>query len=536
VDFLNSLKQTWNALSAPQRAMSLLVLLVSVGVLAAVSYFGNRVEYRSLAVGDPAKIGEVATLLESAGIKPKITGNSIQVPVDRFDDAVLSIARQGLNTDGLGFELLDKSTNAFTTSLLEKVNVQRAVAGELERILRGYPGIASARVLISQERESWKSTGKDGTASVSVSLRPGVVLAPSDVAAIQACVANAWHSLRSENVAVIANGRKLTRDAGEGSDRSFAAANHQLTSQIEFEESLQRKAQNALDRAQGSGKTYVTVSAELDFDSKTEKKYVVDNEKVAPRREETRESSKGASEASNTGSVGVSSNTPADASNTPKSGESSRDTDKTTTVENAFSYDDTVTEKRGFSVKRLSVALFVDQSIKTRLPELEKVVKAAVGFDAQRADQFSATSESEFQKPIEEEKAPAPVSGTGTFELISTGGRVGALIALAALFLYLVRRANRAPREQTITLHPASGAVAGGASGSSSAAGISAGDGGARPAMTGPMGGMVAAGSDRSPEELARAAIATIAATAAAADPAAAGRVVRSWLEEKRTR
>lgn len=532
MEFFNSLKQTWGALSAPQRVATILVLLAAVGLLAGISWFANKVEYRPLAVGDPTKIGQIATVLESSGIVAKVSGNAVQVPVERFDEAMLAIARNGLNTDGVGFEILDKSTNAFTTSLMEKVNVQRAVAGELERIIRGYPGISSARVLISQDRETWRASEKDGTASVSVTLRPGYSLNQGDVSAIQSCVANAWHSLKPENVAVMANGRKLTRDQSGAMDTQFTAANYQLQSQVEFEETIRKRAQEALDRAQGAGRTYVTVNAELNFDTKMEKIHLIDKENTAASSEDIKESTHNNGLADAGGPTGVTSNTPGDTKNNASGGGAGRDVEKTTTTKFENSFTDRMSEKRGFEVKRISVALFVDQALKARLPELERTVKAAVGFDERREDQFSATAESEFAKAADASPEAAPVSSNSMPELVSTGGRVLALIGLVVMFLLLLKRAGNGPR------FTPQGQVAGGASAARPA---SAGGGGGvadSPAGGGAVsyGGDVAVGSPGSPEDMARQAVARSAAVAATSDPASGGRVVRSWLEEKRPR
>ncbi|MBI3818429.1 MAG: hypothetical protein HY286_07050 [Planctomycetes bacterium] len=530
MDILQSLTQTWKALTAAQRVGTILIVLAAAGVLAGMSYFGNRVEYRSLSTGDPTKIGEMATLLESAGIKPKVSVNTLQVPVDRYDESVLIVAKSGWSADGPGFDLLDKGTNAFTTSLLEKVNVQRAVAGELERILRSYPGIAAARVLMSQDQETWRSKSeKDGTASVSVTTRNGINLTAADVAAIQSCVANAWHSLRPENVSVMANGKKLTRDIAEGNDRQFAMANNQLMAQVELEETLRRRAQDALDHAQGVSKTYITINADLNFDSKSEKIYTVDPDKVVVKKEESQDSikSNGDGGGSGGGVTGVSANSPAE-NKSASSADTLHNSDKKSTTERAFSYTDRMLEKRGFEVKRLSIALFVDQTLKSRLSELEKTVKAAVGFDDQRGDQFSATAESDFAKAPDVAAPPAPVSSSNIPELISTGGRIGALVGLILLFLVLLRRANRSANVEIRPMAPP---------GSPEMAGVGSPRGnvnaGIAPAATGPMGG-VAAGTERTPEDIARQGLARSAAAAASSDPAAAGRVVRTWLEEKR--
>lgn len=537
MDFLNSLSQTWKGLNPGQRVGTVLLLLAAVAVLTGVAWFGNRTEYRSLAAGDPSKIGEIATTLEGVGIKPKVSGNSIQVPVDRFDEAVLTVARAGLNSDGVGFELLDKGASAFTTDRIESFSLMRAVAGELERILRGYPGVAGARVLIAQDKVGWKTGEKDGTASVSLTMRQGMMLTPTDVAAVQACVANAWHSLRPENVAVMANGKKLTRDLLEGSDRQFALANHQLTSQMEYEDALRQRAQAALDKAQGPGKTYVTVSVDLNFDLRTEKTHTVDPDKIVAKKEETRNKTRSAVDASSGGATGVTSNTPSEKGGAGT--ESGSDSEKQGTIDNDYSTTDRVLEKKGFETRRLSVALFVDKSLKARLPELEKTVKASVGFDEARNDQFSSTAESEFEKLPEELATPAPVSSSNLPELVSTGGRIVALVGLVVLFLFLLRRANGVSRVKTdpANVQETTAAIARGkAAGPGSPAGApltGAATSGAPGALPGG-GPAVAVGSDIAPEELARQSVAKNAAAAAAADPATAGRVVRSWLEEKR--
>jgi flagellar M-ring protein FliF len=525
-EFFQSLQKTWQGLSAPQRVGTLLALLAGAGVIAGIAYFGNRTEYRPLAGGDNAKLGEIATALESAGIQPKIVGNAVQVPVEQFDRAYLAVASLGLNTEGVGFELLDKGTSAFTTSLLERVNVQRATAGEIERILRGYPGISRARVMISQDRESWKTNDKDGTASVSLTLKPGAQIGATDVAAIQACVANSWHTLRPESVAVIANGKKLTRESGEN-DKTFAASNHQLMSQMEYEEGLRKRAQEALDRAQGPGKTYVTVSASLNFDQIVEKsRSGGDPEKRTPKKVESKETSRQNGDATGGGAVGVAGNVAPDSNNNDSARaeprETSNETTTSTTTEYFESFVDMVHEKRGFDVSRLSVALFVDRSLKDRLPELEKTVKASVGFDEKRKDQFSATAESDFAKPADDVKPAEPVSSSNLPELISTGGRIAALLGLTILFIVILRRAGKSDVLIPAAPNARARAIRAGVPANLTAVGAALPD---EPVE-----------AERSPEEIARANLLKNATAAAVADPAAAGRVVRGWLEEKRNR
>src|SRR5262245_20926804 len=149
-DFLGSFKKTWLGLTVAQRAGVVFVMLAALALTAGVSYFGGQTEWRKLArVEDSKQLADVLSALEAAKIPTRLAdADTVLVPADAYYKANSEIVRKGLRTGGAGFELLDKS-NAFTTSLLEQVNVQRAVMGELEKVLREFPAVASARVLIA---------------------------------------------------------------------------------------------------------------------------------------------------------------------------------------------------------------------------------------------------------------------------------------------------------------------------------------------------------------------------------------------------
>ena len=84
-EFLNSFQKTWRGpLGRPARR-HIVGVARGGGILAGVSYYANRPEYRPLAGGDASKLGEIAASLETAGIQPRIVGNSVMVPVEQFD-------------------------------------------------------------------------------------------------------------------------------------------------------------------------------------------------------------------------------------------------------------------------------------------------------------------------------------------------------------------------------------------------------------------------------------------------------------------
>ncbi len=531
-ELLSSFQKSWQSLGAAQRAGIVLVMAGIAALVGGIGWFGSRTEWRTIASGADAKqVAEILSALEQAKIPVQMgAGDSVQVPQNLHSAATMEIVKRGLNRDGLGFELLDQ-TNAFMTSALEQMNVQRSFMGEIERNLRSWPGIASARVIIATERESWLRDEKGGSAAVSLTLRPGVRLTPADVAGVQSFVASSWRSLKAENVTVVADGKKLSRDPGGTDGESFTVASDQISMQAEYENQLGRKAQAALDVAFGAGKARVEVSAELDFDSRVETVGTIDDEKKVTLSESTTETVReGGSGAVVGGPTGASANLPS-ASGEPRTAED-RGKETTKTADTKFEYprSQLTSKKNGFSLKRLSVALLADASLQPRQTELEGVVKAAVGFSTRRSDQFSSAFGAEFPKPVDDvaTQAPPPTS-TYLPDLLATGGRVVTVLGLVVMFLFVLKRANRAPAERERgVLVPARA----GGGGSAAGGGYSAADGvpGAIPADEGTG---LADSPQLSPAFAARANVAKSAAAAALADPPVAGRVVRTWLESK---
>ena len=64
------------------------------------------------------------------------------------------------------------------------------------------------------------------------------------------------------------------------------------STQSELEDGLRKRAQDALDHAQGPGKTHVTVSAALNFDSLIEKSETLDPERKSPRKVEQKDTNR----------------------------------------------------------------------------------------------------------------------------------------------------------------------------------------------------------------------------------------------------
>ena len=83
----------------------------------------------------PEDAAPVVQKLKEAGVDYRLSeaGSVVMVPSARLAESRLTVAAAGLPKSGrIGFELFDK-TNFGATELVEHINYQRALEGELER-------------------------------------------------------------------------------------------------------------------------------------------------------------------------------------------------------------------------------------------------------------------------------------------------------------------------------------------------------------------------------------------------------------------
>src|SRR6266567_1807852 len=188
------------------------VAVVSLGVFMVMSSRPNYVTvFNNLTEQDASAI---VNKLKSTKIPYETAdgGKTIKVPRDKADDVRLSVAASGLPQSGVvGYEVFDK-TNFSTTDFNNKVNLQRALEGELDRTIAKLDGVQSATVhLVIPEQALFQQQQQQTTASVALQLKPTVTLTPDQTKAVTKLVSSSVQGLKPENVTVIdQNGNVLT--------------------------------------------------------------------------------------------------------------------------------------------------------------------------------------------------------------------------------------------------------------------------------------------------------------------------------------
>lgn len=390
----------------------LAVLLgVGAGVAAALVYLMMRVGqapdallYSNL---DLREASEITTALDSAGIKysSRGDGSTIFVSRDQVGEARMLVAGKGLVTSGsVGYEIFDNQSVLGQTEFQQNLNEKRALEGELARTIMSLRGITSARVMIAlPPRQLFQASTAEPTASVVVGVTGGQ-LSGAQVQAIRNVVASSVTNMKPERVTLTDTSNRTL--AAGADDAGFSAASAE-EAKSSTEAQLQARIKDIVEGVVGVGAARVQVTADIDHSRSTTQQQVYD-----PDGQVVRSTSTNGSESQDTtgqadGGATATNNIPGGQAPTVTP-IGSRDTQNTETTNYEISNTTTTTVKEAGEVKKLAVAVAVDgkytppasgdgEPTYTPVSEedrakIEALVKAAVGFNADRGDIVQVTA------------------------------------------------------------------------------------------------------------------------------------------------
>ncbi len=436
----------WGAMGRVQKISVGVVLAVAAVSLGLFVYMSSRPNYvivfSNLTDQDAAAI---VTKLKAAKTPYETAdgGKTIRVPRDKADDVRLSVASSGLPQSGVvGYEVFDK-TNFSTTDFNNKVNLQRALEGELDRTLSRLDGVQSATVhLVIPEQALFQQQQQPTTASVALQLKPGVTLSLDQTKAVTKLVSSSVQGLTPQNVTVIdQNGNVLSDQIADPTSSVAAqkASQDQLKQQRDYEQQMQRDLQAMLDRVLGPNQSVVKVNALMDWDrfQSTSELFSPGNRPAVVRSQrQVTENFQGSGSPPIGGVPGTESNVPTYQGAIAAGGPSQYSkTDNTQNFEISKSIEQL--QKSPGSLKRLSVAAMVNTPLdQAGVDSLTRSLQAAAGYDANRGDLVTVTSLA-FNTKLDDtaSAAAAAAQRQQLIQRIVEGAGV-ALVALVLLFFF----------------------------------------------------------------------------------------------------
>jgi len=143
------------------------------------------------------------------------------IPKEKADQARLGLAEKNLPAGGVvGWEIFDQSKLG-ATDFDRRIQLIRAISGELSRTIRGIEGVEEAHVqIVIPETRLFAEIVTPVTASVMLRLRSGVELGSDKINGIVRLVASSVENLQVENVTVVDSTGKILSARAE---KSFVA-------------------------------------------------------------------------------------------------------------------------------------------------------------------------------------------------------------------------------------------------------------------------------------------------------------------------
>jgi flagellar M-ring protein FliF len=406
-------------------------------------------------------------------------GGSLLVPEDKLDAARLETAAAGLPRSArLGFELFD-TPNWAGSDFTEKVNYQRALEGELERTLATLTEVEAVRVHLVLPQESlFTEQEHEAKAAVILKTRSGR-LSEQAQQAIPQLVASAVDRLRPENVTVVDADSNMPllhgRDGAGG--RAYAP-----------DEELAKTLVHTLEPVVGADHVRASVHVEYDLGTSEETQETYDPKTpTALTTEHSEESSTGGAPA---GVPGTASNVPAasaaagaptpppapGAGATAAAGAPAATAAYGLASEQSMSKSDSTTYAISKSlhrtlepagrVRRIAAAVLVDDAVDVadvggkrtttrrkrtadEMKQIEQLASAAIGVDTQRGDVLAVENISFQELPLE---IPLPPTKSEHWRrLLEPWAWMLRYVGLAALFLVVYFLILRPVKKQALT-------------------------------------------------------------------------------------
>jgi len=271
------LQEISEKLSLKQKISIASVVGLMLVIIAGITYSYTKEELSTLFTGLSAEdSAAIVEILRKDKISYDLSQDTsiIRVPEDKVLDIRLRFTAMGLpKGGGVGYEIFDKQDVTTLTEFTERVNMTRALQGELERTISSLTPVKSARVHIVVPKESmFIEDHKDPTSSVLLTMYKGRTLSKRQINSIVHLVSSSIEGLAPDRVTIVDN----TGNILSGGDKGLEGlSGKKIAYKRNIEQTLEKEIIKLLKPIVGDGNARVTVNTDIDFDKaeRQEEKY-----------------------------------------------------------------------------------------------------------------------------------------------------------------------------------------------------------------------------------------------------------------------
>jgi flagellar M-ring protein FliF len=476
---LASMRAFWVGLARIQQVAIVGTTIAVVAALGILFAFAGQPEmvpvFRDLPPQESAQV--VQRLRESnTPFELQSNGQTILVPAAQAQEIRLEMVGAGIIQGGtVGYELFNQTglSALGMTEFSQRLNLQRALEGELSRTIMQLNNVETAQVrLVLPTPTLLTEREKPATAAVVVKLRqmglePIKELSPEQIRAIQMLVTRSVEGMAPENVTVVdTNGNDLTERVRQ-LDRQ--RQNPQITQQQrdfqrDVEQNMSRSIQQMLEASLGPSRAIVRVNANLNWDQvNQDSEFFVPpstvpdaRPSVVRSRQSTNERFAGPGPALPAGVPGVPSNVgpgvqAAQGVVLPGAPVAYERTDNIENHEISKTVERLI-RAPGF-VDRLTVAVMLDGPMEEiQVQAIERTVAAAAGIKPERGDVVTVAS-MPFDRSLQEQQR-REMQEAAQLEFYYNMAKVGAAVLISLFVLLFLRSMLARPTLTTTVVGP----------------------------------------------------------------------------------
>ncbi len=359
-------------------------------------------------------------------------------------------------------------SSMFRTNREIEYNRQMALQAELSESVRSLEGIADAYVTIAcPERDYLSIDNAATTASVIVSPAPGARLVAAQVKGITRLVAASVPGLEEKNVTVVdQSGIIINIPTDSDTTNPMELTGKDQEKKISYEQYMQKKVQDILDKAFGPNKAIVVIDTTIDASSSRKESVVVgDATSHGSVVAKTKIHDESYNAAQKDGSSGSQMSFLGSADKNGKD-QSYRNHDVTEINDVSKSRTETVTPAGG--VKRITASVLVDNLSPAQVDKVREIVKGAIGYDDEGRNDTVTVASIPFTSNVVQElqKQRTQASGFSSRRQSSTLSPLQLLVSnvvimalLIPFIIYTMRRRETSHRRSGLFLAAADSAT-----------------------------------------------------------------------------
>ena len=393
-DILNKVKEFLldkvNKFKSLSSAKKLSLIIVVIAVILAIVFgmkYMNNSKYQVLFSGlDSTDATNITQELESEKVDYKIKGDSILVPKDQVDELRLKLSAN-ITNGSKGYELMDEGSSFGMTDEEFKIKKQRMLQGEIEKTIKTFSQVQDARVqIINGEESAFANETQPGSAAVTITLKPGASLDPSQVRSIMSLVSASCEDVPKQNVQVVDQNMNLLSEGlydENGKEESGSSNGVYVARKAEkdLDSDLERAIKSVLGPMFGNDNVLVQVNADLNFDSKETTEIKVDPNKVAIK--ESKKLNTSGQDQSTGGNVDNNMNTVGGATDTTN-------TNSEEDVEYETGKTESKTIKAQGEINKVTASVAINANLDSQTSsQIEDIVSNIIGIDKTRGDSIS---------------------------------------------------------------------------------------------------------------------------------------------------